>query len=126
MKGSDFMKWINYEKERPKKNGEYMVVKSFSGYRKIDVVRYALDLTKVDDYTFTKHRPGWYEWDDEYGYYERRNITHWSELPPLPEEEKEGYVDAAIRLKVPEWQIGQEATVYFRDTMIKNGICENE
>lgn len=120
------MKWINYEKERPKKNGEYMVVKSFFDHRTIDVVRYAIDLKKVDDYTFTKHRPGWYEWDDEYGYYEPTNITHWSELPPLPEEEKEGYVDAAIRLKVPEWQIGQETTVYFRDTMVKNGICENE
>lgn len=31
---------------------------------------------------------------------------------------------AAIMLDVPEWQIGQKATVYFPDTMCKEGVCE--
>ena len=40
----------------------------------------------VDEYDFpNEHRPGWYEYDDEYGYIERNDITHWMPLPNLPE-----------------------------------------
>ena len=31
-----------------------------------------------------------------------------------------------IKLDVPDWQIGQEVSVYFPDTMWKKGICEAE
>lgn len=31
---------------------------------------------------------------------------------------------AIIRLDVPDWQIGEEVTVYFPDTMMTHGICE--
>lgn len=31
---------------------------------------------------------------------------------------------AVIYLDVPEWQIGQDVTVYFPDTMLKHGKCE--
>lgn len=31
---------------------------------------------------------------------------------------------AVIRLDVPEWQIGQDVTVYFPDTMVKHCKCE--
>lgn len=31
---------------------------------------------------------------------------------------------AVIKLDVPDWQIGQEVSVYFKDTMMKKGICE--
>lgn len=31
---------------------------------------------------------------------------------------------AIIRLEVPEHQIGQEVSCYFKDTMSVNGICE--
>lgn len=33
-------------------------------------------------------------------------------------------MQAVIKLDVPEWQIGQEVTVYFPDTMQKQGVCE--
>jgi len=33
---------------------------------------------------------------------------------------------ATIKVDVPEYQIGQEATVYFRDTMCVKGICEKD
>lgn len=33
---------------------------------------------------------------------------------------------AVIRLDVPEWQIGTEVSVYFKDTMMQRGICEKE
>ena len=29
----------------------------------------------------------------------------------------DNYVDAIIRIKVPEWQIGEEVKIYFKDTM---------
>ena len=31
---------------------------------------------------------------------------------------------AVINLDVPDYQIGQPVTVYFKDTMVKHGICE--
>ena len=31
---------------------------------------------------------------------------------------------AVIKLDVPDWQVGQPVTVYFKDTMIKRGVCE--
>ena len=31
-----------------------------------------------------------------------------------------------IRLDVPEFQIGQPVTVFFKDTMEKHGVCEEE
>ena len=33
-------------------------------------------------------------------------------------------MNAVIRLDVPDWQIGQPVTVYFKDTMQKHGVCE--
>ena len=33
---------------------------------------------------------------------------------------------AVIKLDVPEFQIGEEVSVYFKDTMYKKGICEQE
>ena len=36
----------------------------------------------------------------------------------------DNYVDAYIELRVPKWQIGQEATIYFKDTMCTRGICK--
>ncbi len=38
----------------------------------------------------------------------------------------DNYVDAIIRIKVPEWQIGEEVKIYFKDTMYISGICEKE
>jgi len=35
-------------------------------------------------------------------------------------------VQAAIHLEVPEYQIGQEVSVYFRDTMYMKGRCEKQ
>ena len=34
------------------------------------------------------------------------------------------YINAIIKVKVPEWQIGEEAQVFFPDTMSTKGICE--
>lgn len=34
------------------------------------------------------------------------------------------YIGAIIKVKVPKWQIGQEAQVFFPDTMCTKGVCE--
>ena len=34
------------------------------------------------------------------------------------------YVDAIIRVKVPEWQIGEKVSIYFPDTMFIHSTCE--
>ena len=38
----------------------------------------------------------------------------------------DNYVDAIIKVKVPEWQIGEEVSIYFKDTMYIKGICEKD
>lgn len=37
---------------------------------------------------------------------------------------KEEKVDAIIRVTVPKWQIGEEVSIYFPDTMTARGKCE--
>lgn len=34
------------------------------------------------------------------------------------------YIDTIIKVKVPKWQIGQKAQIYFPDSMCTKGICE--
>ena len=34
--------------------------------------------------------------------------------------------NAIIKLNVPDFQIGKDVTVYFKDTMMKKGKCEPE
>lgn len=38
----------------------------------------------------------------------------------------DGYVDAVIKLRVPKWQVGQEAFIYFKDTMSVRATCEDQ
>ena len=33
---------------------------------------------------------------------------------------------AIIKVDVPDWQIGQKASIYFPDTMDTKGVCEKE
>lgn len=33
---------------------------------------------------------------------------------------------AVIRLDVPDWQIGQPVSVFFKDTMVKKAVCEKD
>ena len=79
------MNWIKTSDRLPNKNGQYLVVYKYFDYRSIGVARFATNLNKVDKYIFgTEKRPGWYEPDDEVGYFERTLITHWAELPEMP------------------------------------------
>lgn len=86
LKEQEAMSWINVKDGLPNENGSYLVVYKAFQYAFVDVKRFAKDLYSVDEYDFpNEHRPGWYEYDDEYGYIERNDITHWMPLPNLPE-----------------------------------------
>ena len=39
---------------------------------------------------------------------------------------KDDYVDAIIKVRVHKWQIGEEVSVYFPDTMTVKGKCERD
>ena len=89
--------WIPVTERLPSENGEYLVVKTWDhGYGKYQVIRvvsFALNLNKVDKYDFPgkEHkRPGWFDYDGEYGHFETgSDITHWMPLPTPPKEETE-------------------------------------
>ena len=84
--------WISVKDELPDKDGSYLCFykAKWSNIGYMDVYEFALNLEKVDKYDFyRKRRSGWYGYDDEYGYYEHDNITHWQPLPEPPKEERE-------------------------------------
>lgn len=79
------MNWIKYKDQMPPDNGRYLVVKKYFGRREVDVSNYAKDLYQIDKFDFYENAgPGWYEYDDEYGYYQTNFVTHWALLPDLP------------------------------------------
>ena len=39
---------------------------------------------------------------------------------------KNDYIDAVVKIRVPMWQIGQECSVYFPDSMRVKSKCEKE
>lgn len=87
LKEQDAVQWINVKDKLPEKDGQYLVVYTFFDYRGMGVVRFSHNLHEIDEYIFdTESRPGWYEPDDEVGYFERTTITHWAKLPELPKE----------------------------------------
>lgn len=81
--------WISVNEKLPEKEGdcEYLVT-SRSG---INILSFAKDLYKVDEYDFwdKKGVSGWFDYDSEYGYIEIDGVIAWM---PLPEEYKESGV----------------------------------
>lgn len=85
--------WIPVKHRLPEKNGKYLITKK-NGYfeNSIIVADFALDLHKVDEYAFQKgyyaKRPGFYNYDGEYGYGCYENVLAWMPLPDVYKEEK--------------------------------------
>ena len=82
------MEWIRCTDRLPPETGRYLVVECFFGRRQIAVGKFVENLHELDEYAFpTEDRPGWYEYDDEYGFYEATRYSHWAMLPEMPEDE---------------------------------------
>jgi len=82
-------KWIHISERLPEKDGEYLVtVSSFCGLpQRIEVLSFATDLHKIDEYDFPEHKCGFYDYDSEWGYLEVDDVLAW--MPSLPEPYKE-------------------------------------
>ena len=82
-------KWIHVSERLPEKDGEYLVtVSSFCGLpQRIEVLSFATDLHKIDEYDFPEHKCGFYDYDSEWGYLEVDDVLAW--MPSLPEPYKE-------------------------------------
>lgn len=82
--------WIPVTERLPDKDEKYLTVHTLNTIPQkpwIEVCRFAKNLHKVDKYEFPEKKPGFYQSDSEYGYYEVSGITHWM---PLPEPPKDG------------------------------------
>ena len=84
--------WHEMEADPPKEDGRYLVCKFpyYAPEGQVYTSRYSLDLFKVDDLEFNdkKGQPGWYYYNDEWGYKEETGIEYWAPLPKPPKKEK--------------------------------------
>lgn len=77
--------WHDAKQDPPKENGRYLAYYDPFGNGMAQVLTYALDLAKACPIDFEgEHRPGWYEYDSEWGYVECNNVLYWAEIPNVP------------------------------------------
>lgn len=78
-------RWIPCSERLPKEDARYLVQMS---YGMMQVLSWANDLEKVDDFDFYNEKhSGWYEYDSEWGYCERHEVVAWMPLPKPYREE---------------------------------------
>lgn len=80
-------RWIPVTERLPEEDGKYLTAYKSVLNPPITWIRvcwFAKNLRKVDKYEFPKKKPGFYESDSEYGYFEVSGITHWMPLPEPP------------------------------------------
>lgn len=83
-------KWISVTERLPEEDGKYLTAYKLNTIPPtpwIEACWFAKNLRKVDKYDFPKKKPGFYNNDSEYGYFEVSGITHWMPLPEPPKEE---------------------------------------
>lgn len=80
--------WTSVKERLPDKNGLYLCCyDAGGGHWYITIRSFTNNLEEVSNHDFYKiNRPGWYDFDFEYGYFERKNIEYWMKLPEPPKE----------------------------------------
>ena len=78
--------WTRCSDKLPTKPGEYLVViNSFEGFKYTKLVDYMFHMrVQGTGGLLEECKPGWYE-PEGIGYREVDNVTHWMELPDMPE-----------------------------------------
>ena len=66
--------WISVKDQLPEKDGDYLI-------------RLKNGAMMVIYYKFDYKNPGWYEYDSEWGFCERNDVTHYMPLPEPPKED---------------------------------------
>ena len=74
--------WISVKEGLPDLNGKYLVTIEYTDRRVVQIVSYAKNLSKIDEYDFQGDTgDGWYLYDGEYGYYTVNDVIAWQSLP---------------------------------------------
>ena len=76
--------WMPYPEYKPTEEKQYLVTQQITSTRKIISLRgWSNNLYKKDPCDFFKDqdRPGWYDYDSEWGYFEVPNVIGWQEAP---------------------------------------------
>lgn len=81
--------WIPCNERQPEEGGEYLVTLRWSDYpNSVDTLHFTNDLSSVDEVGYAgEKRPGWYEYDSDYGCYEIDNVIAWMPHPEPYEED---------------------------------------
>lgn len=87
------MQWFNARTNPPTEEGKYLCITRFDEFKTVppfyNVYDYSLNLESVDEFDFNgEKRPGWYDYDGEWGYWEIERVNYWMPLPALPDELK--------------------------------------
>lgn len=72
--------WIPCKDRLPEKDGRYLVsYHVFDDVYLVSIEFFALNMHEVDEYF--NEVPGWYNYDEVYGYYEKVEVNAWMLLP---------------------------------------------
>jgi hypothetical protein len=80
--------WIKTSERQPTVKDVYLVAYQFLDFIAYDTCRWAPNLHEVDEYDFPEdicNHSGFYEYDSEYGYYERKPLA-WQPIEDYIEE----------------------------------------
>lgn len=76
--------WIHVSERFPGKEGKYLIAFEDGD---VDIADFAHDLSETDCDAFSEdigHRPGFYRYDDGWGYYEMPDVAAWMPRPEFP------------------------------------------
>ncbi len=80
--------WNDAKKKIPTKSGRYMCVCEpiVDDDYEVECIYFTMDLSKLAPGEFkNEKRPGWVEWNCEYGYAEIKDVMYWLPLPSKPD-----------------------------------------